>query len=964
MKKTISLKKRILSFILVIATLVSVLGTASITSVAAPTCYQQGDSRWGGTYYGSWNLAESGCGILSTVNAVNYLTGNFIPPTTLAQWGYSNGYYNGAYGQGTVRATFYANVTAAFGGTYGFKVHDQLWSGVTNTTLINHLKNGGAAIVHVPNHFMAINGYNTSTGQYLVYDSAAAPKRGTTADGTWLTAAQLNANSLTKVDWFCLVTRTGAAPTPTPDPTPTSYTINTSVASGQGSVHLGDGVTSATATASQIVNYQVTPAAGYKATKILVYGTPQTIKNDGADAVYQFTMEAANCNIVVTFEPITVTVYTINTSVASGQGSVHLGNGVTSASATAGQVVNYQVTPAEGYKATKILVYGTSQTIQNDGGDYVYQFTMEAANCNIVVTFEATAPTIFIATASVASGEGVVHFGDNITEITVGVGQEVPFQVTPATGYKTSEILVGGTAWEIQNDGADCVYWFTMPAGDCGVVVKFEKLPVSYTAGVYEIISTASLNVRKEPINGETLGYLPTGTRITALEIVNDYWAKFIYKGQIAYCSVNTTYATQINTSTVAESDIIFDNANAITWVNNSGVSASTVTHTTDGYNNSYMKIIAAASNDPQVNLNFAALGHLNASDYKYMVITARTSAANKLAKMYLCPGTITGPTEDCAVNWSWTNDGMWHDYLIDLSAISNWTGNVNLIRFDYFDGETSANSSLDVRSIKFYTSKPSTATVTTNKTNYTVGESITLSFSGLDSYFGTLQNQTPFVGIYSSNTVPGSSGSIMYTYVNTASGTLTFPADATSGTSIANLPAGSYTAWVAYDANGTAGGNNLNNVHYAGSAYSYAFTVSEAVVTDTSVIDKVGTDIASGSNSAVIKVGTSVSATLAALQTKLGTSVTITKDGAAVDSTAVIATGMVVTAGSTTYTVVVKGDVDCDGTVTIADAAAAMAGLRGTTTLSSASKDAAKEVSGKKGTLSILDVMALLNAL
>ncbi|MBQ8828027.1 MAG: C39 family peptidase, partial [Clostridia bacterium] len=282
------MKKRVISFILVLATIIGVIGTTSITSMAAPTCYQQADSRWGSVKYGSWTVAESGCGILSLVNAVNYQTGNFINPLNLASWAYSKNYYNGTCGQGTVRATLYSNVTAAYGGTYGFKVSNLTYGTITNSTLINHLKNGGSAIVHVPNHFMAINGYDSSTGKYLVYDSSAAAKRNTSTSGSWLTAAQLNANSLTKVDWFCLVTSTGVKNTAsaTSTATTTTYKAIATVASGSGTVHFGNGVTPATVTPGTVVNFQTTPASGYKISQILVGGTAWTIKNGGGDAVY------------------------------------------------------------------------------------------------------------------------------------------------------------------------------------------------------------------------------------------------------------------------------------------------------------------------------------------------------------------------------------------------------------------------------------------------------------------------------------------------------------------------------------------------------------------------------------------------------------------------------------------------------------------------------------------------------
>ncbi len=356
-----------------------------MTAVAAPTCYQQGDARWGGTYIGNWNIAESGCGILSTVNAVNYLTGNFINPIELGQWAHSKNYYNGSYGQGTVRWNFYPNVTAAYGAKYGFKITGCSGGGVTSSALINHLKAGGAAVVHVPNHFMAITGYNSSTGQYLVYDSAAAPKRNTSVYGSWLTAAQLNSNSLTVVDWYCLVSATGSS-TVTPPPAATLYTVRALVSSGSGSVHFGDGITSASVAAGTVVNYQTTPASGYRVSKILVGGTAQTIKNNGADCVYQFTMPSGNVDVAVSFEPIAVTTYTATTQAGTG-GVIHFGDGVTQVVVTEGTTFNYRVTPDAGYHLSSLTINGTAVAIQNKGYEWVYQITMPAQNTVIRADF-------------------------------------------------------------------------------------------------------------------------------------------------------------------------------------------------------------------------------------------------------------------------------------------------------------------------------------------------------------------------------------------------------------------------------------------------------------------------------------------------------------------------------------------------------------------------------------------------
>lgn len=490
------MKKKLLGFMLVMVTIFSIFYTSTQPVSAAPTCYQQGDSRWGGIYYGKWNLAESGCGILSMVNAVNYLTGNFMHPTELAAWGYNNKSYNGIYGQGTVRAMLYADVTAAFGKKYGFKVTNLTYGTVTNATLINHLSNGGAAVVHVPNHFMALCGYNTATGQYLVYDSAAAPKRNTSVYGSWLTAAQLNANSLTKIDWFCLVSKNGTGTVSNNNNTGSNtntnatatYKVTASVAAGQGSVHFGNNITSATVKAGTTINYQTTPASGYKVSKILVGGTAQTIKNNGGDAVYQFTMPKGNCGVVVTFTKTTAAtpsnVYKVSASVAGGSGTVHFGNGITSANVAPGTLINYQTTPASGYKVSKILVGGTAQAIKNNGGDAVYQFTMPKGDCGVVVTFSKvqTAVQTYTVSASVTSGYGSVHFGNNVKSAKVAAGTVINFQTTPSAGYKVSEILIDGTVCKVRNNGGDCVYQFTMPAEDCKVAVTFKKVATSSKA--------------------------------------------------------------------------------------------------------------------------------------------------------------------------------------------------------------------------------------------------------------------------------------------------------------------------------------------------------------------------------------------------------------------------------------------------------------------------------------------------
>ena len=308
----------------------------------------------------------------------------------------------------------------------------------------------------------------------------------------------------------------------------------------------------------------------------------------------------------------------------------------------------------------------------------------------------------------------------------------------------------------------------------------------------------------------------------------------------------------------------------------------------------------------------------------------------------------------------------MWHDYLNDLSGISSWSDVLNMIRFDFFEGTVTSGSELDLRSVKFYTSKPSSATISTDSYFYNVGDDITLIYSGLDSYLSTQKNQTPFISIYAEGTEPGSGKALLYTPVSTASGSLVYPSGAAGGTALGTtLPVGTYTAWIAYYANGTLCSNNLNNVHYSSTSSYCTFVITEENNLDGSCITKIGAGPVSGSSTIVAVQGTTVSEAIAAISSLFGaSSVTVTDNGETASDTAVLATGMTVTVNSATYTVVIKGDVDCDGSVTIADAASAMSALKGKTALSSAGRDAVAELSGNTKSLNILDIMTILNCL
>ena len=84
---------------------------------------------------------------------------------------------------------------------------------------------------------------------------------------------------------------------------------------------------------------------------------------------------------------------------------MHFGNNVTSAQVAAGTLINFGTTPADGYKVSKILINGVETAVNNGGAEYVYQFTMPAANTVVSVEFEKIPITVTVHSYYAQCGE-------------------------------------------------------------------------------------------------------------------------------------------------------------------------------------------------------------------------------------------------------------------------------------------------------------------------------------------------------------------------------------------------------------------------------------------------------------------------------------------------------------------------------------------------------------------------------
>ncbi len=220
-RKEIAMKKSIFKKVLcLMLTLLMLFTFIPLTTYAATApngfvMMRQTDSPWHTVYVNGGSLAGTGCGMFSFVNAVGYLTGAKLDVVEVAKWAHSIGSFNVTYGgDGTYRTSFYPRASQKYGPMYGFTIDcadgTGYWSSVNNSKLKNHLKNGGVAVAHVYNHFIAIMDYDSANNTFLIWDCAPASRRGTNVNGgaLWLSQSYLTSEYYMTIDWFCLLSST------------------------------------------------------------------------------------------------------------------------------------------------------------------------------------------------------------------------------------------------------------------------------------------------------------------------------------------------------------------------------------------------------------------------------------------------------------------------------------------------------------------------------------------------------------------------------------------------------------------------------------------------------------------------------------------------------------------------------------------------------------------------------------
>ena len=210
-------KSRIISMVLVLATILALSTAALPTFADGFTMLRQNQDQYAEISYNGGSLYRTGCGVFALVNAVGALTGRQMDVKEVADWAYEIGALNKNGPEGSYRGVLYPNAVVKFGEKYGFtgnaknsKSEYGTYSNSWSQQLREHIQSGGVAIGHVPSHFIAIVGYDSGSNKYHIYDSYPTQSRGTAPSGDcWKTASELNSGKLC-LDWFYLISATGS----------------------------------------------------------------------------------------------------------------------------------------------------------------------------------------------------------------------------------------------------------------------------------------------------------------------------------------------------------------------------------------------------------------------------------------------------------------------------------------------------------------------------------------------------------------------------------------------------------------------------------------------------------------------------------------------------------------------------------------------------------------------------------
>lgn len=176
-------------------------------SAADGRLYNQWDEQWKNVVFtkyskGGNSLYTSACGMFSFCNAIYALNSRKVDVVEFSTWAVEIGALRPGAG-GTYRDILYKHVEEKWGEEFGFTIAAQGLGTVRDQMFIDHLKNGGVAVLYVPGHFIAVTGYDELYQTYQVIESAVSNSRGL-QPVSWVDADKLTSGG-TNGTWYALL---------------------------------------------------------------------------------------------------------------------------------------------------------------------------------------------------------------------------------------------------------------------------------------------------------------------------------------------------------------------------------------------------------------------------------------------------------------------------------------------------------------------------------------------------------------------------------------------------------------------------------------------------------------------------------------------------------------------------------------------------------------------------------------
>ena len=339
----------------------------------------------------------------------------------------------------------------------------------------------------------------------------------------------------------------------------TTYSL--SIQSGAGGSVSYNGTTVTNTTRSFTVNegtsatITITPNSGYRLSRLTVNGT--NVASSVSNNQYRISNITANTTVVVAFEQIPATTYSLSIQSGAG-GSVSYGgttitNTTRSFTVSEGTSATITISPNSGYRLSRLTVNGTNVTSSVSNSQYT--ISNITANTSVVATFEQIPATTYSLSIQSGAGGSVSFDGTTVTNttrsFTVNEGTSATITITPNTGYKLSKLTVNGT--NVTSGVSNNKYTINSISANTTVVVTFEQITYTLSVqatgnGTVTYNSTATKNTtRSFTVNhgsSATLSISPdSGYRLALLKVNGTNVTSSVSNNQytISNITANTT---------------------------------------------------------------------------------------------------------------------------------------------------------------------------------------------------------------------------------------------------------------------------------------------------------------------------------------------------------------------------------------------------------------------------------------